>query len=689
MSQQGHETSITSQALRIHSGWFILLLLFMGMAAYYNSFTGAWVFDDFSYIHENRDVRDLWTVGSGYPHPYRPVLQWTFSLNYALGGLNPFGYHLFNIIVHLLAGLTLFGIVRRTFSSPRLRTTFGVHADYLAWTIAVLWLVHPLQTESVTYISQRSESLMGLLFFLGLYGLIRGTYAGRPLSAWSWYSLGCLVFALGCGTKEVTAAGLGVFLLYDRSFLASSWDEVHTRRWLFYLGCLAGLAWLFLEAVSIRIAPDRAGSGFHISSTDLIAGLVGLGLVSQLYRRLDRTGVGGGTIRWIRGGLVIGSLALLLGCMTVILIPMLTRMGGYARISGSEYALTQTEVIIHYLRLVFWPSPLSLDHAWPVASTMQDILGPALVIGAVIMGTLWSFRRRSAWAFPCAAFFIMLLPTSSIIPLRDVAVEHRMYIPLAAVIAVVVLASYTGLNRLWAAKTWRQTAQAMTAVVIILILCGGTIVRNMDYKSPITLWTQVVSLYPDHKRAHLNLAQAHTQAGTHEDALLHYQKSLPFDWLREGLAARYYYNFGLSLQAMKQNDAAEATYREAIKHAPRHLAAATSYNQLGLIAIERKDNRRALQYFKASTRVAPYYAIGYKNLGILYARMDRLKLAQQSLHQAVRVNPDFVEAHFALAEVFEQQALYHLAAASYQTVMRLDPDYPDVQNRMGERKAVK
>jgi tetratricopeptide (TPR) repeat protein len=279
----------------------------------------------------------------------------------------------------------------------------------------------------------------------------------------------------------------------------------------------------------------------------------------------------------------------------------------------------------------------------------------------------------------------MLLPTSSIIPLRDVAVEHRMYIPLAAVIAVVVLASYTGLNRLWAAKTWCQTAQAMTAVVIILILCGGTIVRNMDYKSPVTLWTQVVSLYPDHKRAHLNLAQAHTQAGTHEDALLHYQKSLPFDWLREGLAARYYYNFGLSLQALKQDDAAEATYREAIKHAPRHLAAATSYNQLGLIAIERKDNRRALQYFKASTRVAPYYAIGYKNLGILYARMDRLKLAQQSLHQAVRVNPDFVEAHFALAEVFEQQELYHLAAASYQTVMRLDPDYPDVQ---GRQKAV-
>ena len=157
------------------------LIVLAGLAAYHNSFKVPFIFDDVPAIVENPTIRQLWPLwiplspphDSGLPVSGRPLVNFSLALNYACGGTAVGGYHALNLALHLLAGLTLLGVVRRTLLQPVLRARFGAAALPLALAVAVLWTVHPLQTEAVTYVVQRAESLVGLFYFLTLYCFIR------------------------------------------------------------------------------------------------------------------------------------------------------------------------------------------------------------------------------------------------------------------------------------------------------------------------------------------------------------------------------------------------------------------------------------------------------------------------------------------------------------------------------------
>src|SRR5262249_10339323 len=145
----------------------------LGVAAYLNSLRAPFIFDDRYHIVENLRIRQLWPPWEILAHSSRPVVHLSLALNYALGGLDPWGYHAFNIGVHVLAALVLYGSLRATFLSDSLRHRWARVATPLAGMIAAIWLAHPIQTESVTYTIQRGESLMGLFYLLTLYCVIR------------------------------------------------------------------------------------------------------------------------------------------------------------------------------------------------------------------------------------------------------------------------------------------------------------------------------------------------------------------------------------------------------------------------------------------------------------------------------------------------------------------------------------
>src|SRR5439155_11939785 len=157
-----------------------LLILTAIVVTYANSFSGPFIFDDLKWITENAHVLQPWPLWDALQPPYgiagtgRPLVCLTLALNYAVSGLEPWSYHAVNLAIHASAALVLFGIVRRTLQGPRLRERFATRASDLAVAIAILWAVHPLQTESVTYVIQRMESLMGLFLLLTLYCVIRG-----------------------------------------------------------------------------------------------------------------------------------------------------------------------------------------------------------------------------------------------------------------------------------------------------------------------------------------------------------------------------------------------------------------------------------------------------------------------------------------------------------------------------------
>jgi tetratricopeptide (TPR) repeat protein len=234
-------------------------LVLAGVVAYHNSFSVPFLFDDNASIAKNETIRHLWPPwgmlnppSGGQAVAHRPVANASLALNYALGGLRVEGYHAFNLAMHLLAALALYGIVRRTLLQPVLRGAYGAAARPLAWLSALLWLVHPLLTESVTFVVQRTEVLMGLFYLATLYAAIRAMGSARP---GPWKTAATLACLAGMGAKEVMVSAPLMTLLYDRTFVSGSFRAAWRERKGFYLSLAATwglLAWLVLGGGTSR-----------------------------------------------------------------------------------------------------------------------------------------------------------------------------------------------------------------------------------------------------------------------------------------------------------------------------------------------------------------------------------------------------------------------------------------------------
>jgi len=244
------------------------LLILAGGLAYFNSFQGVFLFDDRKSILENPNIRSLTPIWTAMTAPFhcsasgRPLVSLSLSVSYAISEYQVWGYHLVNLIIHLLAGLTLFGVIRRTLHTQPLREKFGQAATVLAGAISLIWLVHPLNTMSVTYVIQRAESLVGLFYLLCFYCTIR-SHESPGLSRWQ-------VLAMLCGflasmTKEVSATLPIVLILYDRAFLGGSFREsLKLRKWLYIFLCC-----LWIVPVITTLSGARKASGFNLRISPL------------------------------------------------------------------------------------------------------------------------------------------------------------------------------------------------------------------------------------------------------------------------------------------------------------------------------------------------------------------------------------------------------------------------------------
>jgi Tfp pilus assembly protein PilF len=229
------------------------ILTAAAVMAYCRTFSGPFLYDDFYAIVVNPTIRHLGTAflpqirttATG-----RPVLSLSLAINYFISGTAVWSYHVANLAIHVFAGLALFGIVRRTLV-PRAGA-----ATPIAFFSALLWTLHPLQTESVTYVVQRAESLMGLFYLLTLYTFIRGAETGRDSKRF-WFALSVIACLFGMATKEVMVSAPLIVLLYDRTFLAGSFREAWSRRWGLHIALAA--TWLLLAGLLASAGWDRNG----------------------------------------------------------------------------------------------------------------------------------------------------------------------------------------------------------------------------------------------------------------------------------------------------------------------------------------------------------------------------------------------------------------------------------------------
>lgn len=466
-----------------------VLLVLAGALAYSTSFNGVFVGDDVEAIVHNPNVTSLTPLSRALSAPQnttvagRPFVSLSFAMNYAAAepqGLDPWGYHLVNLLIHLAAGLTLFGVLRRTLSAPPLQSRFAETATAIAFSVSLLWLLHPLQTGAVTYIVQRAESLMGLLLLLTIYCTVRATdpAASRP-RAWTAAAIACC--ALGMCSKEVMVVA---------PLLATLW------------------IWTFRRAVFVNRL-----------TAALVGGLAATWLILAWLVATDARGesVGFG-------------------------------LGGW---TWSSYLYTQAAVIVHYVRLALIPSPLVFMYDWPPAPDLIAVLPQFVFLIALGVLTAVAVARRHPIGFAGAWFLLILAPSSSVLPIAtEVAAEHRMYLPLAAVISAIVVPAFLHLPRI---------AILIVVAVIATTLGTATHARNRDYWSLEALMRDTVEKRPANVRAlvvlggHLLGLERFTEAETHLRAAIAVPRRPGDD---PGLPALAHMYLGSSLAAQGKLDEA-------------------------------------------------------------------------------------------------------------------------------------
>jgi tetratricopeptide (TPR) repeat protein len=261
---------------------YACLIALAAIASYGNSLSNPFVFDDRYAIVENASLRSpaqAMAQPRNTPLAARPLVALTFALNYQLGGLEVGGYHAANIAIHLCTALLLFGVVRRTLLTPRLRTEYGGRDRELAFAIALVWVVHPLGSEAVDYLTQRTESLMAVMCLLTLYAGVRSLDEG----GWGrWHSTAVVACALGMASKESMVVAPLLVVLYDRTFAFDGVGEALRKRWHLYTGL--ALTWLVLAF--LNLSGPRSGSAGFATGVDPLTYLMNQAVMITRYLRL-------------------------------------------------------------------------------------------------------------------------------------------------------------------------------------------------------------------------------------------------------------------------------------------------------------------------------------------------------------------------------------------------------------------
>lgn len=441
-----------------------------GLLAYHRTFGNPFVFDDLRSIQENPTIRGLSWQMFHPPVPRavtnRPVVNASFALNYAIGGLDVVSFHVLNLLIHMGAALLLFGLVRRTLDLPSMRGRYPDDgASWIAGAVALLWLVHPLAGESVTYVVQRTESLMGLFYLLVLYCVLRGATGERPFA---WYAGAVGALALGLGSKESMISAPLAVLSYDRIFLAPSFREALRRRAPFY-GAIAA-------AVLLVIATTRTGSAFHrLLFHHLGSKLEGYGgyLLSQCdailhYLRLSfwPWPIAGDYDDWPKTRTLGESLPALAVCLSLA--------------AATAWALLRRSRLswlgIWFFLGILPTSILPLHNE--VVADRRMYLPLAAVVGACVLAVQAALER--------------LLPGDGLRPRR------------------------------------RTTAAAIT-LALALVLSGVTVLRSLDFASGGAFWGRVVETRPLARRGRINLGYYTLWSGRLDEALAHFRTAVAND----------------------------------------------------------------------------------------------------------------------------------------------------------------
>ncbi len=592
--------------LRVLTALWVVTLL----AAYAHTLRAPFVYDDTLAILQNPTIQKLWPLREGLlPQAEggltvsgRPILNLSLALSYALGGPEPWAYHVFNISIHAASGLAMFGLARITL---RRRRHGAAAADALALAIASAWALHPLQTQAVTYVVQRAESLMGFFYLSALYAFARATIChpfddqGASRHRRSWLGVSVAACALGMGTKEVMATAPLLVLLYDRTFAAGSFAAAWRARRGFSLAL--GATWLVLAALIASTGGNRGGT----------------------------VGIGVGVPWW-------------------------------------AYGLTQFQAVARYVALSAWPQTLVFEYGTFWVRSAAEIAPYAIVVLPLLVATVVALPRWPALGFCGAWFFLILAPTSLTPGTIQMIVEHRMYLPLAAVVALAAI----GLHRILG----RRALPVFAATVLGMALLTAN--RNHVYRSHVALWTDTLAKRPDNPRAHSGLAEALDELGQREAALKHRAEAVRL----QPDESTYQFNLALTLADAGRPAEAVPHYQRSLQLKPDE---PKTHNNLAIVLTRLGRPDEAMPHSAAAVRLKPDDALYRYNHGIALMRAGRHAEAISHYEAALRSDPNHADAHFNLGTARVRAMQIDEAIANYRSALTLKPDDAEYATALG------
>jgi cytochrome c-type biogenesis protein CcmH/NrfG len=582
-----------------------MLLAGAGLAAHAAAWDAQFIFDDIPAIKQNASILSLshwrevlWPPIDGSGVSGRPLVNLSLALNYAWGEFDPRGYHAFNLGAHILVAGLLYAVI-----CACLRRVLAGSADcerssrWLAFAAALLWVVHPLQTESVAMIIQRTEILGSLFYLLTLWLLVRGFEAD---SQRAWHAGAVLACLAGAAAKEIVFTAPMVALLIDRAFWSGSWAAAWRRHWRLYVGLVA--TWGLLAWIVWKMGGTRG----------------------------EAAGFGTGAVPWW------------------------------------AYFLRQWDAITAYLKLCVWPHPLIVDYGCDVIWDIQAVAGQGVLLFSLGLVALFGVVRNRRWAVPLAAFFLILGPTSSVMPLpAQTMAEHRMYLPLAGVLVLLVLGAWRLVGR----------GAGIRLIFVVAPLALLSAQRSFMYCSPWRIWEQAVRERPTNLRGHFQLAEAYFDLGHFSDAATFHRKVLA---VYPELAGSW---SGLGNIAFRQRDFPEAIrcYERAIRNDARNYDAMSNLGA-ALFAVGRREE--GLAQLRALVDRAPGFANGHFHLGTALLLSGQLDAARLAYETAIRLSPTLAEAQHNLGVVFIQMGETSKAERAFEEALRLKPDYPDAARNL-------
>jgi tetratricopeptide (TPR) repeat protein len=621
-------------------------LLLLGTLIYSNTLYSSFHFDDIASIVENSSIRNILNLHAIWNFcPARFITYLSVALNYRVSQLHVFSYHLFNLIIHLSSAILVWWFILLTFSTPAMKgQKIVAHAKLIAFFAGLVFITHPIQTQGVTYIIQRAASLATLFYLaaMSLYVKSRLWQQQRqnPSASRLFYYGSLLSAVVAMFTKETTITLPFMVLLYETCFLKT--EEKLNRKYLApFFATLLIIPLTMLITKSVNIMGIRVVS--PSAPTD---------------------------------------------------------------ISPWQYLFTQFRVMVTYLRLLFIPINQNLDYDYHIAKSFLEL--PVLSSFILLLSILTiAIRMRFKYrliSFGIFWFFLTLVVESSIIPIRDVIFEHRLYLPMVGFSFFAVSAVYYIFEN--------KTLKSMVIVLLIVTSCYAisSYRRNLVWGNDLTLWNDAVYKSPRKARPYNNRGVAYNDRGNFLQAIADYTKAIAIS----PEYAEAYYNRGNAYGKQGNVSQAIADYTRAIAISPEY---ATVYNNRGL-AYDRQDNfpqaiadytraivispeyaeayynrgnayskqgnvSQAIADYTRAIAISPEYATAYNNRGVVYSKQDNMSEAIADYTKAIEINPDDAEAYYNRGNIYDRQGNFPQAIADYTRAIVISPEYAAAHNNRG------